>query len=69
MKNCAPIRKRRRRRQREHQPLRADGLHPAADVADELRRPHRSEVAGAERTIIAAALCRRAALHARLANL
>ena len=30
----------RRRGERQHQPLRADGLHPVADVADELSTPH-----------------------------
>jgi hypothetical protein len=29
--------------QREHQPLRGHGLHPAADVRDELAAPHRRE--------------------------
>jgi len=40
---------RRRRRQRQHQLLCADRLHPAADVAHELRRGHPRESAGAKR--------------------
>ncbi len=40
---------RRRRRQRQHQLLSADRLHPAADVADELRRGHPREIRRAKR--------------------
>jgi len=40
---------RRRAGQRQHQPLRGHGLHPAADIADELRTPHRGEQPVTER--------------------
>ena len=38
-----------RARHRQHQPLRADGLHPRADVAGQLRRPQRPERSVTER--------------------